>query len=84
MFGTTTFLESALEDISSLNITSCHLGCTSLLLWVKMAICGTSLSGTNSTFDSATPSGDHRGELLEFITGQIERMLAKGWTGWGI
>jgi hypothetical protein len=58
---------------------SLETGCISLLLWVKLRLRGVPLKGQ---WDSA--SGDGLGELLDSVTGSLEKMLEKGWGGWGI
>ncbi|KAF9697703.1 hypothetical protein EKO04_004048 [Ascochyta lentis] len=81
---TSRFLASAVEDITSFNFASCYHGCTSLLLWVKMALCGATSNLQESAAVDISSSGDFHGELKHIIVGQIERMLDHGWEGWGI
>jgi hypothetical protein len=73
------FLHTVIEDLSSLRVTSCRNGCSSLLLWVKMRLRGTSLS--TAVVDPGL-TGDDYGGLIQCILGQIEKMLSQGWEGW--
>jgi hypothetical protein len=60
-------------------------GCISLLLWVKLRLRGVPLEDQNGAADSRTHrSGQGLGELLEGVISSIERILKKGWSGWGI
>lgn len=91
--NTITFLSTALLDFSApnsttqlpLNIARCQTGCISLLLWVKLRLRGISLDLGNSAPDAGTrrPS-ESLGELLDSVTGSLERILARGWDVWGI
>ncbi|KAF1848826.1 uncharacterized protein K460DRAFT_404092 [Cucurbitaria berberidis CBS 394.84] len=91
--NTITFLSTALLDLGSsegisqlpLNIARCQTGCISLLLWVKLRLRGVSLEDQNGLADdwTCTP-GESLGELLDSVTGSLERILARGWNKWGI
>ncbi|KAJ4308464.1 hypothetical protein N0V94_009343, partial [Neodidymelliopsis sp. IMI 364377] len=73
------FLQTVVEDLSSLRIASCRNGCSSLLLWVKMRLRDTSLS--TAVVDPGLTDDDYGG-LIQCILGQIEKMLGHGWEGW--
>ena len=60
-------------------------GCVSLLLWVKLRLRGVPLKGpTDAANISASGPNEGLGELLDGITGTLERILNRGWSGWGI
>ncbi|KAL6705032.1 hypothetical protein ACN47E_007435 [Coniothyrium glycines] len=91
--NTIQFLTSVLNDYDSASsagrlpscLARCQTGCISLLLWVKLRLRGVTLGDDPPRTEPWTgkPS-DCLGELLEGITRAIERMLSRGWTGWGI
>lgn len=91
--NTITFLSTALLDFGSsdslaqlpLNLARCQTGCISLLLWVKLRLRGVSLEDQSGMADAWTARpGEGLGELLDGVTGSLERILGKGWSGWGI
>lgn len=60
-------------------------GCASLLLWVKLRLRGAPLEGpTDIANTSASGPDEGLGELLNGVTGTLERILNRGWSGWGI
>ncbi|KAF2634247.1 hypothetical protein P280DRAFT_494410 [Massarina eburnea CBS 473.64] len=69
-------------------------GCSALMRWVKMRLRNTPIEGRDSvvmTTLSAGPtsaatgrSGDGFGELLDGAIGVIEKIMSRGWEGWGI
>ncbi|KAF1836544.1 hypothetical protein BDW02DRAFT_587351 [Decorospora gaudefroyi] len=62
-----------------------HAGCVSLLLWVKLRLRGVPLEDRSGAADAwACKPGDSLGELLDGVTGSLERILNRGWGGWGI
>lgn len=68
---------------SAAGLSRYQLGCVSLLLWVKLRLRGVSLDSQHSAADNleAKPG---LGELLDGMTGSLERILSNGWSGWGI
>jgi hypothetical protein len=80
-------LSLASNDIASqqmLDLGTLQAGCTSMLLWVKVQL-------RDVTFDEEAEmaiwtSGprDGLGELMDSVVGSLERVLLRGWTGWGI
>lgn len=91
--NTITFLATASVDLGSSdslvhlpsNLARCQTGCISLLLWVKLRLRGVSLEDQSSMADAWTcRPGEGLGELLDGVTGSIERILTRGWTEWGI
>jgi hypothetical protein len=60
-------------------------GCVSLLLWVKLRLRGVPLEDTVGAANAwAARPGEGLGELLDGVTGSLERVLGRGWGGWGI
>ncbi|CAO2650049.1 Nn.00g013410.m01.CDS01 [Neocucurbitaria sp. VM-36] len=91
--NTITFLSTALQDFGSpesisqlpLNLARCEKGCISLLLWVKLRLRGVSLEDQSGMADAwRCRPGEGLGELLDGVTGSLEKILTRGWTGWGI
>ena len=78
------FLTTAINDILSFNLPACHVGCRSLLLWVKMYFRGVTLNKHSSKVDASNSMGDFRGENISEAITQIERMLDHAWDAWGI
>jgi hypothetical protein len=77
--------EPAFSSQLPLNIVRCQTGCVSLLLWVKLRLRGVALGDQTSEADSwACKPHEGLGELLDGVTGSIERILSHGWNGWGI
>jgi hypothetical protein len=69
---------------SALNISCFQAGCISLLLWVKLQLRGTPIEDQSSMGVWASRPGEGLGELLDSVVGSLERVLNRGWTGWGI
>jgi hypothetical protein len=87
--NTISFLSDApyvFNNTQSLSDLSRHqTGCVSLLLWVKLRLRGVPLKDTSGAADAwATKPGEGLGELLDGVTGSLERILGRGWGGWGI
>lgn len=90
--NTISFLSNALFDFSdaasavqlTADLERHQTGCISLLLWVKLRLCGVSLNDAADDTRMSQPGGDGLGELLDGMTGSIERLLKRGWGGWGI
>lgn len=80
---TISFLSTILQDfschLSPDTVLRCQTGCTSLLLWVKMRLGGA--ESQNSQIDSGDKG---HGGLLNSVLGALERILNRGWEGWGI
>ncbi|USP78988.1 hypothetical protein yc1106_06262 [Curvularia clavata] len=68
---------------SAADLSRYQTGCVSLLLWVKLRLRGVSLDTQNSTADGLEARSG-LGELLDGVTGSLERILRNGWSGWGI
>ena len=82
--NTSRFLPTAMEEITTFNLTACDIGCTSVLLWAKMHLRGAFRNGQQPTNTGADASDQLNGEVINEAIGQIERMLDHGWEGWGI
>lgn len=91
--NTISFLSTVLYDfdgaptLDSLagKMRSLQKGCVSLLLWVKLRLRGIVLGVASSEKEGPiNKPSDGLGELLEGITGSLERMLSKGWDEWDI
>jgi hypothetical protein len=93
IINTISFLSNAQFIVASSNAASSsasdlarqQTGCVSLLLWVKLRLRGVSLeeqSGAAAESWAAKPGG--LGELLDGVTGSLERILRGGWSGWGV
>ncbi|OAL45671.1 hypothetical protein IQ07DRAFT_215202 [Pyrenochaeta sp. DS3sAY3a] len=91
--NTITFLSTALLDFGSsdslaqlpMNMARLQTGCTSLLLWTKLRLRGVPLDDQSGVADAwFNKPGEGLGELLEGVTGSLERVLNRGWSGWGI
>jgi len=65
---------------SNFALAQAQTGCVGLLLWVKVRLRGG--PSERDVWDSRPEGG--MGELCESVVGSIERMLRKGWNGWGI
>jgi hypothetical protein len=90
-FNSMSFLSSIQGLVSSnnisrqlLDVSNLQTGCTSMLLWVKLQLRGVSLEDEGDIAIWANKSGEGLGELLNSIVGSLERILNRGWTGWGI
>lgn len=91
--NTISFLATALSDLSkkssaaqlSSRNSRCQTGCVSLLLWVKLRLRGVPLDNCANGADAwACKPGEGLGELLDAVTGSLERILGSDWTGWSI
>lgn len=81
--NTSHFLSTAVEDITSCNVSACQTGCKFVLLWVKMQLRNNHANGQD-TISSDHDTSDHTpGELTREIVGQVERILNHS-TSWGI
>lgn len=67
-----------------LDISALQAGCISLLLWVKVQLRGASNDEHGDLAMWAMRPGDGLGELLDSVVGSLERILNRGWSGWGI
>ncbi|KAJ4991627.1 hypothetical protein SVAN01_03008 [Stagonosporopsis vannaccii] len=81
---TSLFLSTAMTNISTSELATCHTGCASLLLWTKMHLRGAFSNDSDSAEIDASSSEHHRGEIINEAISQIERMLDHDWEGWGI
>jgi hypothetical protein len=66
-------------------LSTLQAGCISMLLWVKLQLRGASAlddAGDMAVWASAPGAG--LGELLDGVVGCLERVLNRGWVGWGI
>lgn len=69
---------------SALNISCFQAGCISLLLWVKLQLRGAPIENQSGVSVWASRPGEGLGELMDSVVGSLERVLNRGWTGWGI
>jgi hypothetical protein len=77
-------LSLALQPQQPLDLSTLQAGCISMLLWVKLQLRGTPLEDQTDMAVWASAPGDGLGELLDGVVGSLERVLNRGWTGWGI
>ncbi|KAI8930793.1 hypothetical protein NX059_011817 [Plenodomus lindquistii] len=77
------FADSAPQSWKPSDLGRCQTGCISMLLWVKLRMRGVPL-GHGSADAWSSDSGESLGELLDGITTMLEKMLGRGWNGWGI
>ncbi|KAF1941108.1 hypothetical protein EJ02DRAFT_512628 [Clathrospora elynae] len=91
--NTISFLSTTLYDFnnaastrqSPADLSGHQTGCISLLLWVKLRLRGVPLENLDSAADAwACKPGEGLGELLDGVTGSLERILNRGWGGWGV
>lgn len=82
--NTLCFLSTAVEDVTSFNVSACQTGCRFMLLWVKMQLRGSHSSGHDTILSDHHVAGHNPGELVNEAIGQIERMLDYEWVNWGI
>lgn len=68
---------------SAADLSRYQTGCVSLLLWVKLRLRGVSLDTQSSAADGLEARVG-LGELLDGVTGSLERILRNGWSGWGV
>jgi hypothetical protein len=69
-------------------------GCGALMRWVKMRLRGATVEGRDSVVASGLGvgptsagtgrGGDGFGELLDGVIGVLEKIMGKGWEGWGL
>ena len=69
-------------------------GCGALLRWVKMRLRGGALEARDSVVASSHAvgptsagtgrGGDGFGELLDGVIGVLEKVMGRGWEGWGV
>jgi hypothetical protein len=69
---------------SELNMSRLQAGCISLLLWVKLQLRGAPLEEQSGMAVWSSRPGEGLGELLDSIVGSLERVLNRGWSGWGL
>jgi hypothetical protein len=73
------------QQQSTPDLSTLQAGCISMLLWVKLQLRGASAlddAGDMAVWASAPGAG--LGELLDGVVGCLERVLNRGWVGWGI
>jgi hypothetical protein len=73
------FANHNVQDLGKL-----QAGCISVLLWVKLQLRGASLEDQIGLAAWAITPSRGLGELLDSVVGSLERILNRGWTGWGI
>lgn len=82
--NTLCFLGNAMADIQTLDAVACQTGCTSLLLWLKKHLRGEPLDDEGEpTFGLSSSEKVHSGLVLTILD-HIDKMLKRGWEGWGI
>ncbi|KAF1972679.1 hypothetical protein BU23DRAFT_155949 [Bimuria novae-zelandiae CBS 107.79] len=93
------FLGTALEDHSLLgvaphwprDVSQWQQGCAALMRWVKMRLRNGATEGRDSVVASnlhvgiagTGRGGDGFGELLDGVIGVLEKIMSRGWEGWG-
>jgi hypothetical protein len=76
------------------DVTQWQQGCGALLRWVKMRLRGSTAEGRDSvvapihgvgpTSAGTGRGGDGFGELLDGVIGVLEKVMGRGWEGWGV
>ncbi|KAL6161437.1 hypothetical protein ACJQWK_08714 [Exserohilum turcicum] len=80
-----TYSNAATTTLSTADHLRHQTGCISLLLWVKLRLRGVSLEDQHVASDTwPSQPGESLGELLDGVVGSLERILSRGWSGWGI
>jgi hypothetical protein len=74
----------ALQSQQPFDLSTLQAGCISMLLWVKLQLRRAPLEDQTDMAVWASAPGDGLGELLDSVVGSLERVLNRGWTGWGI
>ena len=69
---------------SELNMSRLQAGCISLLLWVKLQLRGAPHEEQSGMAVWSSRPGEGLGELLDSVVGSLERVLNRGWSGWGL
>ncbi|KAH7082704.1 hypothetical protein BKA63DRAFT_136643 [Paraphoma chrysanthemicola] len=77
-------LAEQFSDHHVLDLGQMQTGCISMLLWAKLQLRGASLDDQIGLAAWAIRPGEGLGELLDSIVGSLERILNRGWSGWGI
>ncbi|KAH8712092.1 hypothetical protein GQ44DRAFT_776288 [Phaeosphaeriaceae sp. PMI808] len=67
-----------------LDLNSLQVGCISMLHWVKLLLRGVPLDNQTDMAVWASSPGEGLGELLDSVVGSLERILNRGWSGWGV
>jgi hypothetical protein len=90
-FNSNSFLPVILSLVSTdlasqrmLDLGTLQAGCISMLLWVKLQLRDAPLEEQTDLAIWASGPGDGLGELMDSVVGSLERILNRGWTGWGI
>lgn len=94
------FLSNALLELDFLGIvpqwprdvTQWQQGCSALMRWVKMRLRNGAMEGRDSvvgtnvgpTSAGTGRGGDGLGELLDGVIGVLEKIMGRGWEGWGV
>lgn len=94
------FLQNAPLELDSLGIaqqwpkdlSQWHQGCAALMRWVKMRLRNGTQEGRDSVMGSAPlpagagtgRGGDGLGEVLDGVVAVLEKIMTRGWAGWGI
>lgn len=71
------------------DVTTWQEACTAILRWTKMRLGNCSPEARDSVIGSGPTSacigrgGEGLGELLNGVVGVLEKMIARGWEGWG-
>ncbi|KAF2846557.1 hypothetical protein T440DRAFT_521733 [Plenodomus tracheiphilus IPT5] len=79
------YTDTALQAWNAGDLARCQTGCVSLLLWVKLRLHGVSLEdGVVRGGTSMRNTAEGLGELMDGVTNVIEKILGRGWRGWGI
>lgn len=77
--GSRAFIEQLSRDIVRR-----QNGCHSTLLWIKMRLCGVSPEDNNEIATTWFRGPEGLGQLLDGMVRSLERILCRGWDGWGI
>jgi hypothetical protein len=92
------FLTNALLDLDVLgllpqwprDVVAWQQGCASLMRWVKMRLRNGAVEGRDSVISAGPTSagtgrgGDGLGELLDGVVSVLEKIMGRGWEGWGV
>jgi hypothetical protein len=92
------FLGNALLELDLLgmvpqwprDVSQWQQGCSAVLLWVKMRLRNGSPEARDSVISSGPTSagtgrgGDGLGELLDAVIAVLEKIIGRGWEGWGV
>lgn len=93
--ATVNFLSNALLELRLLgmvpqwprDVAQWQQGCAALLRWVRMRLRNGSLDVALTSGPASTVTGrgnDGHGELLDGVISVLEKIMGRGWEGWGV